>query len=212
MGVTIHYRGRLNDVDQLGALCNELADIANAMGWQSTTLNDDWEQPADARLRHTAAGMHIDGHLGLKGIQMTPVEGAESLDFFFDREGNLRALMTMILLLDGTLDPRDAWISVKTQFAPPEVHVWIVGLLKYLKKRYISDLQVSDEGQYWETGDIRVLREKLDFINAKIEHLSTAFSAGCFGDTLGLSAEQIAARIEQWLLDNEDRNVGRKGP
>lgn len=209
MGVSIHYRGRLNDIGQLGALCEELADIANAMGWQSTTLDDDWGQPADARLRHTDTGVHIDGNLGLRGIQIEPVEGSEFLAFFFDREGNLRSPMTMLLLLDGTLTPEQAWISVKTQFAPPELHVRIVALLKYLKKRYISDLEVSDEGQYWETGDIRILTERLDFINAKIEQLSTGLSSGCLGDTSGLSAEQIAEKIEQWFLDRDAEQKGQ---
>jgi hypothetical protein len=200
MGVTIHYRGRLDDVGQLGKLCEELADIAAAMGWESVRLDDDWEQPADARLRVTPSGAHIEGHLGLRGIAITGA-GAESLSFFFDREGNLRSPMTMVSILDGTEDPHEAWISVKTQFASPEVHVWIVGLLKYLKKRYIPDLQVSDEGEYWETGDIRILRDKMDFLNRKIEQIASGLSSSRFGDVSGLSADEIASRIEQFLRD-----------
>jgi hypothetical protein len=202
MGVSIHYRGRLNDVGQLATLCEELTDIAAAMGWESTKLDDDWEQPADARLRVTPTGARIDGHLGLKGIQIVPGGGAESLSFFFDREGDLRSLMDMVSILDGTLDPGDAWVSVKTQFASPELHVWIIGLLKYLKKRYIADLQVSDEGQYWETGDLRILQEKMDLIGRKIEQLSTELSLPHSGDVSGLSADEIASRIEQWFLES----------
>jgi len=204
MGVTIHYRGRLNEVGQLARLCDEMADIAAAMGWETRRLDDDWERPADARLRFTSKGAQIDGHLGLKGILIRPNVEAESLCFFFDRERNLRSMMDVVMIVNGTLKPQDAWVSVKTQFASPEVHAWIVGLLKYVKKRYISDLQVSDEGQYWETGDIRILREKMEFIGKKIEQLSTALSSPRFGDLSGLSADEIAARIEQWFL--EDRN------
>jgi len=207
MGVSIHYRGRLDDVGQLARLCEELGDIAAAMGWETTRLDDDWERPADARLRFTSEGAQIDGHLGLKGILMTPDVEAESLSFFFDREGNLRSLMDMVSILDGTLKPEDAWVFVKTQFASPEVHVWIVGLLKYVKKRYISDLQVSDEGEYWETGDMRVLREKMDLIGEKIERLASHLTRGELADVSGLSAEQIALRIEQWFLENENENA-----
>ena len=207
MGVSIHYRGRLNDVGQLARLCEELADIAATMGWESTQLDDDWEQPVDARLRHTPKGATIDGNLGLKGILMSPGGGAESLRFLFDRQGDLRCPMGMILILEGTLDPQEAWVSVKTQFASPEVHVWIIGLLKYLKKRYISDLQVSDEGQYWETGDVRVLKEKMDFIGGKIDQLASDLSGGRWGDMSGLSAEQIALRIEQWFLENRHEDA-----
>jgi hypothetical protein len=210
MGITIHYRGRLNNVDRLGALCEELADIARSMGWRFTMRDDDWSRPADARLRHTPEGAHIDGHLALKGIQISPERGAESLPFFFDPNGDLRCPMTVILLLAGTLDPQDAWISVKTQFAPFEVHVWIVGLLKYLRKRYISDLEVNDEGLYWETGDIRILKQKMDFIGAQIERLSTGLSSGRLGDLTGLSADEIAHRIERWFLDNPARDIRQK--
>jgi hypothetical protein len=203
MGVTMHYRGRLSDVGQVDALCEELADIAKAMGWQSTRLDDDWEQPPDARLRHTPQGACIDGHLGLKGIQIEPTEDSESLPFFFDAQGNLRSPMAVILLLDGTLEPEQAWISVKTQFASAELHVWIIGLLKYLKKRYLHDLEVSDEGQYWETGDIRILREKMAQVGRYIDQLSGDLSSGRLGDMSGLSADQIASRIEQWFRETK---------
>jgi hypothetical protein len=59
MGVSIHYRGRLNDLGQLTGLCEELADIAVAMGWRSSRLDDDWTQPGDARLRKMPTGAQI---------------------------------------------------------------------------------------------------------------------------------------------------------
>jgi hypothetical protein len=207
MGVTIHYRGRLNDVGQLGRLCEELTDIAAAMGWESMTLDDDWEQPTDARLRHTDSGVHIDGHLGLKGVAITGA-GAEPLSFFFDRKGNLRCPMGVVLVMEGTLAPEDAWVSVKTQFASPEVHAWIVGLLKYLKKKYISDLDVSDEGGYWETGDMHTLKARMDFLNEKIEQISDKLSSARFADVSSLSPEEIASRIEQLLRDILEENQG----
>ena len=80
-------------------------------------------------------------------------------------------------------------------------------MLKYLKKRYISDLQVSDEGQYWETGDVRVLKKKMDFIGGKIEQLAGDLSGGRWGDLSGLSAEQIALKIEQWFLENRHEDA-----
>jgi hypothetical protein len=208
MGVTIHYRGRLNDLGQLARLRAELADIAATMGWESTQLDDDWEQPVDARLRHTSQGATIDGNLGLKGILISPGGGAESLRFLFDRQGDLRCPMGMIFILEGTLAPQEAWVSVKTQFASPELHVWIIGLLKYLKKRYIADLQVSDEGQYWETGDVRVLKKRMDFIGRKIDQLAGDLSGGRWGNMSGLSADQIASRIEQWFLENGRKDAG----
>ncbi|MCU0913405.1 MAG: hypothetical protein MUC88_02445 [Planctomycetes bacterium] len=87
MGITIHYRGRLNDLGQIARLRAELADIAASMGWESRQLDDDGEQPPDARLRPARRGMTIDGNLGLKGIIVSPGGGAESLRFCFDAQG-----------------------------------------------------------------------------------------------------------------------------
>ena len=206
MGVSLHYRGRVDAIRHVAVLCTELADIAAVMDWQSTILDDDWQQPANATLQGIPDHAQIHGHLGLKGIQITPGSRTESLSFFFDREGNLLSPMNVIMILDGTLKPEQAWISVKTQFAPPEIHVWIIGLLKYLKKRYISDLQVSDEGEYWETGNIEILKGKMALINEKLTYISAELSSSRFGDVSGLSAEQIAARIEQFLLGGENKN------
>jgi hypothetical protein len=204
MGVTIHYRGKLNDKGQLAIFCDELADIAKAMGWPSVRLDDDWTRPSNAKLEHTPAGAEISGNLGLKGIQFTPGLKAEPLSFFFDRDGNLTSPINLVLITDGTLDPGQAWESIKTQFVAPETHVWIIGLLKYIKKRYISNLQVLDEGEYWETGDINILKEKMALINRKIEQISSELSSSLFGDMAGLSAEQIASIIEHLLLHDGD--------
>ena len=48
-------------------------------------------------------------------------------------------------------------ISVKTQFAGPQIHIVLVNLLRYLGQKYCSELQVSDEGGFWETNDEAVL-------------------------------------------------------
>jgi hypothetical protein len=84
----------------------------------------------------------------LKGVVLTPDDGSESLWFCFDREGQLRSLLGQVLILDGTLKPEESWAFTKTQFSSPERHVWIVGLLRYVQKHYVSNLEVRDEGGY----------------------------------------------------------------
>ena len=204
MGVSIHYRGRLNDIDLLPSLCDEIGDMARSMGWSSTTLDDDWAIPVDAKL---VGGGNIEGHLGLKGVQITPHPESEPLVLFFDSAGNLRSPMTVLTLLDGTLKPESAWISMKTQFAGADTHVWVIGLLKYIKKRYISDLEVSDESEYWDTGDRQALEADMEFINGKLNYLTSAISSERMGDLTELSAEEIASRIEDLFLKDEDRGA-----
>jgi hypothetical protein len=201
MGVSIHYRGRLDNAALLPSLRDEVGDIAHSMGWPSTTLDDDWSVPPNAKLDN---GGRIDGNLGLKGIQVIPHPDSEPLVLFFDRDGYLHSPMTMLMILDGTLEPEMAWVPMKTQFAGPDTHVWIIGLLKYLKKRYISDLAVSDESEYWDTGDRRKLEENMTLLNGKLQQLSATISSGRMGDLTGLSADEIASRFERLFLNDED--------
>jgi len=202
MGVSIHYRGQLNDKALLPDLIDEIRDIANTLDWPTTILDDDWTTPPNASMQN--AGV-IEGNLGLKGIGFAPHPKSESLSLFFDRDGSLRCPMSMLLILDGTIKPEDAWISVKTQFSNPDTHIWVIGLLKYLKKKYISSLEVSDEGGYWDTGDRKELERRMNFINEKIDSLSASLSSSSMGDLSNLSADEIAKRIEKFFLDNDNQ-------
>jgi len=85
--------------------------------------------------------------------------------------------------------------STKTQFLPIETHAWIIGLLRYLKKHYLSDLNVRDEGGYWETENLETLKEKKDFLQTKINQLGNALEKA---EPLpeGLSIDELIARIE----------------
>ncbi|MGB8399184.1 hypothetical protein, partial [Bradyrhizobium sp.] len=59
---------------------------------------------------------------------------------------------------------------VKTQFAGADVHVEVVGLLRKLRP-LLADLQVVDEGEYWETGDRARLAAQIATVNAMIESI-----------------------------------------
>jgi hypothetical protein len=203
MGLSIHYRGRLDNVNQLLALRDELMDIASRNGWQYGTLDEDWHVPADAILTHRGKTAEITGHLGLKGIQLKPTGQSEPLQFFFDSEGNLRSPVNVVLIQSGMLTLDDAWISVKTQFLSAQTHVVIIRMLKYMKRRHLSNLEVIDEGRYWETGDDRILKEKMRLINEKLDFVSRELSSERFGDARRLSVDEIAARIERLFHSDE---------
>lgn len=204
MGVTIHYRGKLDDITKLDNLCNELKDIAGWMGWETRILDDDWSDPPDARLVHNSKGAEIKGNLALKGIILHPESNVESIEFLFDREGNLRSAMNTLLICEGTLKSEDTWNFVKTQFGGADAHVWIIGLLKHVKKHYISNLEVHDDGEYWETGNRKTLENKISFINTKIDLLSNALSSERLRDVSGLSADEICDLIERILKQKDD--------
>ncbi len=204
MGVSIHYRGRLANIQNVKSICYEMAAIAEKMDWRYTCLDEDWSQSASSTIDVTAKGSNISGHLPLKGIALTPCAECETLRFFFDADGELRDPVSMVSISEETLKPEDSWISIKTQYAGPETHVWIIGLLKYLKKFYIPNLEVRDEGKYWQTENIEILKEKMDFIDKKISAVSAELSRVTRGHIESYSADELATVIETLLLNKFD--------
>ena len=49
------------------------------------------------------------------------------------------------------------WCFVKTQFGPVEGHVALIEMLRALKREFLPDLEVSDDGGYWEKRDLAEL-------------------------------------------------------
>jgi len=177
MGLSIHYRGGIDRTERISKLVDELEDIAESMGWMSQRINNDEADP------------------NFLGILVNPKGDCEPLCFIFDRRGRLRCLADLIT---DQVEPTEysEYCATKTQFAPVETHIWIVGLLRYLKKHYMGDLIVTDEGDYWETENHETLTANKDFLKNKIDQLSDAVETTEFeGDPK--SVDDIVAYLER---------------
>jgi len=201
MGVSIHYRGKLADIRKINVLCDELALISDKMGWACTRLEEDWSKPADATIEVADHSSQIIGHLPLKGIAFTINPKCELLQFFFDSNGYLHDPMSIVQISEGVMKTENSWVSIKTQFAGPAAHIWIVGLLKYLKDNYLSDFEVHDEGEYWETENFGTLKEKMNLINEKMDAVTGELSRVTGHHIERLSADDIASMIEALLVN-----------
>ncbi|HPG39984.1 MAG TPA: hypothetical protein PLP19_11035 [bacterium] len=198
MGVTIHFQGILQDKRQINSFIEELTDIAQTMNWEWQILDEDWTKPSTAKLTGNKDNREITGHLALKGITIHLHPDCETLDLFFDAEGHLTSPLAMALYHAEGNDYK-YYNSVKTQFAPPDIHITIIKLLKYLQKKYIPNLEVEDEGGYWDSEDKNELEKRLAFINDKIKELGDMFAEIPVIETQQYSAEQLAAIIEERL-------------
>jgi hypothetical protein len=58
----------------------------------------------------------------------------------------------------------------KTQFSGLSCHLKIIELLKKIQP-YFRTLNVSDEGEFWETGDEKILRHHFETIKNAIEEM-----------------------------------------
>ncbi|MBN4065894.1 hypothetical protein JYT51_01015 [Candidatus Amoebophilus asiaticus] len=199
MGLTIHYRGQLADVNQISKITEELTDITESMGWEWNSLDKDFAEPLTARIVNDTENLssEIIGHLPLKGISLKPHSNCEPVYFYFDSDGNIRTPVCMILINEGKIKPENNWVSVKTQFAPPEVHITICKLFRYIKNKYIPNLEVHDEGSYWESGNADILKEKLNSIMRAMDILEEAL--GNIDNHKVSNQEEMILEIEKIL-------------
>ncbi len=112
MGVTIHYKGNLNSVDDIGSFCEEIEDIAKSMGWKYNSFDLDEKD-----------------NTPVKGLFIGPHSKAEMLQLMFDKNGFLR---NALMFEHFPHDKKITYLNhFKTQFAPVEIHVAVINLLKY---------------------------------------------------------------------------------
>ncbi len=143
MGITIHYQGKLNTPDLIDSFCEEVEDIAKSMEWEYTAIDEQKERSANL----------------LKGLFIKPHKNSELLQLIVDLDGNLRNGFWVDHMKN---DDEGSYMNhIKTQFAPIGIHIAVIKLLKYLQQKYISNLDVYDEGDYWQTEDAASSERKI---------------------------------------------------
>ena len=196
MGITIHYRGRLNDPSEVDAVLGFVQQMAVAKGW-SWTYIDDWDGGADAQAARAAEdNPEIADNTALKGFVLEVDSKCEAVPLLFDASGYLRSPFSF----SGSCSAvKGDTIAVKTQFAAPEAHIQIVDLLMELKYRHIADLEIMDEGEYWETNDRALLEKNMDKLKMHMDFLSEALQSEHCKGLSDLTPEGIARKLEQML-------------
>lgn len=71
MGITIHFKRRLNNLQKVESVIDEFKDISEIMKWKWNSLNEDWNKPATARLSFSNNKAEITGHSTLSGLSTT---------------------------------------------------------------------------------------------------------------------------------------------
>lgn len=177
MGITIHYKGKLNNPDLLNDLTDEMVAISKETEWKYELIDDKVQY--------------------VKGIIMRPHIKSETFSLLFNKNLDLVSIAALSL---GECNKEGPHVSsIKTQYAPLEIHILVINLLKYLKNKYISDLEVFDDGNYWNTMDKNVLKKNMDFLASRIDMVGDILDAhqGNFKDTD--PTEDVADKIEKIL-------------
>ncbi len=158
MGVVVRFRGRLEDFSQLEPLEDRVVDLALDLGGQARI----WRSSSNA-----------DRRRAVRGVLWDIAPGAETFPLLFSPEGWLLPLPSIEDAEAGKLKA-PPWVSVKTQFASPKAHVALIETLAEVREGYVPDLEVDDEGGYWETRDLEGLLRRRGAVEKAIDGLARA--------------------------------------
>jgi len=183
MGLTIHYHGRIADKQKLPQLIEELEEISKVHGWNYHILEREFpigDYPEDEH----------DGNL--YGIVFNP-PGSEPVSFTFLRNGRMCGPMQLNCWGESTNQKELGYLymnSTKTQYAGSEIHKMVIGIFRYIVPRFLSDFEMMDEAEYWETKDDKLLAENF--------RINTELING-FADALSENSKHKGENIESFI-------------
>ena len=147
MGVTIHFEGRLRDGAAMADLLQFARRFASERGWTTKEINE-----ANVTLARVDENEKDCDYTGpVSGLELFPGNDCEPIKLEFD----------------STLYVQE-W--TKTQFAGAGVHVRVCDFLQAIEQ-YFETFEVNDEAEYWETGDVELLKNHLANCDRVIEEL-----------------------------------------
>jgi hypothetical protein len=161
MGLSFHNNGRFDPGASLREMTEEVEDVVKIYGWPYLIFGTTF--PKDS-----LELQEYDGNL--YGICFSPPK-CEPVFLSFLSNGRmcsadgLKAYASSV----GRQEEQHLYtLSTKTQYAGYNTHKIIMELLKYLSKKYFRELNVVDEGRYWQTGDELVLKNIFNTYEALI--------------------------------------------
>ncbi len=132
MGVTIHFEGQLKSDKEFESVIEKAIEFATINEMPFYHFNEPLK-----KLERVKDEQDWDYEGPTKGIHIQPDANAEPFWLEFDKDNYIQDYC-------------------KTQFAGPDVHIKLIDFLKSIQSNFF-DLNVFDEGEYWETNDVILL-------------------------------------------------------
>lgn len=140
MGLSIFYSGHLRDVSQIPALVDEVCDICDGLRWRCEIFEASIKYP-------------------LSGVVFCP-PGSEEIWLTFLSDGCLANPSSLYDITRTCLVPsKNIVVDSIVQYAGPEAHMQLIQMLRYLSNKYFRYLNVTDESEYWKTGNPEKCRD-----------------------------------------------------
>ncbi len=181
MGLTIHYRGTIDDLQQTEAFEDRVLDLTFSLGGRASV----WRSFADHDRQRVVRGLFIE---------MEP--GQETLSLLISPEGHLTPGFQIEDAESSAFD-EPPYCMIKTQFGSIYGHIAIVHLLDAIRQRFCANLEVYDEGEYYQTRDINVLRQKMQLLGNSVKAMSEGLQRNGLSQEAAEDPSILAARIER---------------
>ncbi len=196
MGLSFHYNGRIGNPVSLPKLIEEIEDIAKVYNWKYHVFDRDFPENTVGKPEYNQR---------IYGICFTPPE-CETVDICFLSNGRMSSAAH--LQFWGKTDLQDEseylyMLSVKTQYAGAETHQFIIQLFRYLNDKYLADFTMSDEGEYWETNDVELLKKNFRKYTALISGFISAIEN--YPIKTGEDIESYFLRLMKQINDRKER-------
>lgn len=152
MGLSFYYSGRIANPESLPELIEEIEDIAKVFNWKYFVFERKFPEKS---IVYSNYNQH------LYGICFTP-PNCETVNICFLSNGRISSAAHLQFWGKTDEQPEREYLymlSVKTQYAGSDVHLFVIQLFRYLNEKYFADFELSDEGEYWESNDESLLKK-----------------------------------------------------
>ena len=179
MGVTIAYRGRIKSLGLVTAFEDRLVELASEIGGRAVVWRTALASAPNTKVR---------------GVVLYLEPTVDSVSFLLSPEGWLIPLHAVEDAEGGPVTELP-WIFVKTQFGSIETHVTLVEVLDALRETYFPDLDVYDDGAYWESRSLETLRQRREIIERGLDLLQN----GVAESVLSSEAREDPRIVAEWV-------------
>src|SRR5690554_221706 len=169
MGLSFHYSGAIKNREDLPNLVADVQTLAKTHNWDYQIFETSFPDNE----------VHSDDQNLIYGVSITPPK-CETIDICFTPNGKMSSLVHQLIWKDS--DPAEAekymyLLSVKTQFAGIETHAIVIDFFRYISHQYLKKFTLTDEGYYWETSDMKVLKNQFDRFSRALDSFGLAAEA-----------------------------------
>lgn len=193
MGLSFQYKGKLREPESLKKIIEEVTDIAKANRWSYYVFEEAFPNSV----------FSFDSNCdAIYGICFSP-PNCEVVCLTFLSNGEMCPFYNFELSEVAQKNPEGVYLSVKTQFAGPQIHKQLMAIFDYLNKRYFENFDLIDEGNYWETKNEQLLEETFKRYTNLIEGFDSLLENIPIGENESIEAFLI--RIAE-IFQKKDNN------